>query len=181
MRLYRSQAWGLYPPHAGTVVRSAKGEAESGSWCPGWSNATRHRGKCFRGMKKWLGEFGEDSRVEVEELTFWERVSFWVWGFLDILMFRHKAVLSSSAYEVWTQVWSPGVGMAKRHRCRSWSHKTLTQLEKQGRTTVLGSKCKRLFFFFTVFDKWEPVVRGCRTGVTSASQEGKMASPVCIL
>lgn len=58
MRLYRSQAWGLYPPHAGTVVRPAKGEAESGSWCPGWSKATRHRGKRFGGMKKWLGEFG---------------------------------------------------------------------------------------------------------------------------
>lgn len=59
---------------------------------------------------------GEDTGVEVEESTFWERVGFWVWGFLDILIFRHKAVTSSSIYEVWTRMWSTGVGMAKKHK-----------------------------------------------------------------
>lgn len=54
--------------------------------------------------------------VGVEESTFWERVSFWVWGFPHIPIFQHKAVPSSSTYEVWTQVWSTGIGMAKRHK-----------------------------------------------------------------
>ena len=46
----------------------------------------------------------EDTKMEVEESTFWERMSFWVWGFLDDLIFRNKAVLSSRAYEVWTRL-----------------------------------------------------------------------------
>lgn len=68
--------------------------------------------------------------VEIEESTFWERVSFWVWGFLYIPIFRHNAVPSSSTLRCGLKGGTTGIRMAKRHKTQILAPQDFDTTEK---------------------------------------------------